>query len=70
VYAEDVTILGGRLYSIKKNSKSLVVTSKNKGLEVNVDETNYKVMFRDRNAGRSQNSYFDNSTYDRVEKLK
>jgi hypothetical protein len=46
VYADD-NILGGHVYTIKKNAEVLVVASKEIGLEVNADKTKYMVMFRD-----------------------
>ena len=39
VYADDVNILGGSMYTIKENTEALVVDSKKTGLEVNVDKT-------------------------------
>jgi len=39
VYADDVNILRGSGHTIKKNAEALVVTSKEIGLEVNVDNT-------------------------------
>ena len=44
VYADDVNILGGTIYTIKKNTKTLVIASKETGLEVNADKTKYMVM--------------------------
>ena len=45
VCADDVNILGGKIHTIeKKNIDALVVTSKETGLEVNADKTNYMVM--------------------------
>ena len=38
VYVDDVNIVGGRVHTIKKNTKVLVVTSKKMGLEVNADK--------------------------------
>ena len=49
----DVNILGGRVHTIKKNTKALVVASKKTGLEVNADKTRYMITSRDQNAGRS-----------------
>jgi hypothetical protein len=46
VYADDVNILGRRIYSIKKNPEALVVASKEIGLEVNTDKTKNMVMSR------------------------
>ena len=35
VYADDVNILGGSVYTVKKNTDALVVASKETGLEGN-----------------------------------
>ena len=51
VYADDVNILGGSVHTIKKNAEALVVASKEIGLEVNADKTEYMVRSRDQNAG-------------------
>jgi len=52
VYA-DVDILGGSVQTVKEKAESLVVASKEIGLEVNADKTQYMVMSRDQNAGQS-----------------
>jgi len=39
IYADDVNILGGRLYTINKHGEALVVASKEAGLEVNAGKT-------------------------------
>ena len=44
VYAYDVNILRGSVHTIKKNTETLVVASKETGLEVNADKTKYMVM--------------------------
>ena len=43
VYADDDNIFGGRSHIVKKNTKPLLVTSKEIGLEVNVDKIKYTV---------------------------
>jgi hypothetical protein len=50
VYADNINIVGGSVHNIKKNTEALVVASKEVGLEVNTDKTNYMVMSRDQNA--------------------
>jgi len=45
VYVDDVNILGGSVHIIKKNTKGLVVASKESGLEVNADKTKYMVTY-------------------------
>ena len=47
VYADHVNILGGSIHTIKKNTKPVVVASKETGLEANADKTKYMVMSRD-----------------------
>ena len=42
---------------------------KETGLQVNVDKTNYMVMSRDKNAGRSHSMKTDNSFFQRVEEF-
>jgi hypothetical protein len=70
VYADYVNILGGSLCTIKKNTESLVVASKESGLEVNADKTKYMVMSRGQNAEWSHNIKTDNSTFEWVEQFK
>jgi hypothetical protein len=48
VCAGDVNILGGSLHTIRKNTQALF-TSKEIGLEVNVEKTKYMVMPQDQN---------------------
>jgi len=50
VYADDVNMLGGSIYTIKENREALLVASKEIGLEVNADTTKYMVMSRDQKA--------------------
>ena len=70
VYADDVNILGGSVHTIKENTETLVVASKEIGLEVNADKTMYVVMSRDQNARRRRNIRMDNISFERVEDLK
>ena len=49
VYAGGVNILSGNLHTVKKNTKILVVASKENGLEVNGEKINYMIMFYDHN---------------------
>jgi len=70
IYADDVYKLGGSIHAIKKNTEALLVGSKEIGLEVNEDKTKYMVMSRNRNAGRSHNIKFDNSSFERMEEFK
>jgi len=55
VYADDVNILGGSMHTINKNTESLVVVSKEIGLEVNDNKTKYVAVSREQNAGKCRN---------------
>jgi len=50
-YTDDVNILGGSVHTVKENAETLVVATKETGLEVNADKTKYMIMSRDQNAG-------------------
>jgi hypothetical protein len=70
VYDDDVNILGGSVHTINKNTKSVVVASKETGLEVNAEKCKYMVMSQDQNAGQNHNVKTDNKSFERVEQLK
>jgi hypothetical protein len=40
-YADDVTLLGDNIDTIKKNTETLIDASKEVGLEINVEKTKY-----------------------------
>ena len=69
VYADDFNILGGNVHTIKKNTETLIVASKEIGLEVNDDKTTYMVISRDQNAGLIHTIKTDSSSFERVEQL-
>jgi hypothetical protein len=64
--ADDVSVLGGSMRTLKKNTEVSVVASKETGLEINADKTKYVVMSRCLNTGRSHNVNIDNY-FERVE---
>ena len=70
VCADDVNILGGSVHTVKENAVTLVVATKETGLEVNAGKTKYMVMSRVQNAGQSYNIKTDNSSFERVEAFK
>ena len=61
VYAGDINILGINVHNVKENAEALVVASKEIGPDVNVGKTQYMVMSRDQNVGRSHSMKTDNS---------
>jgi hypothetical protein len=62
VYADDVSVLGGSVHAIKKNTEALVVASKEIGLEVNAEKTKYIVMSHNQHAGQNHNIKLDNKS--------
>ena len=70
VYADYVNILGGSVHAMKEKTEALVVASKESGLEVNTDKSQYMIKSRDQNAERSHSVKTDNSSVEVVEELK
>jgi len=62
--------LGGSVHTVEKSAENLVVASKEIGIEVNVDKSQYMIMSRDQNAGRSHSIKIDNTSFERVEQFK
>jgi hypothetical protein len=60
----------GSVHTIKENVESLVIASKEIGLELNADKTKYMIMFRDQNAGRRHNMKIDSKPLERVEEFR
>ena len=68
--ADNVNILGGSIHTVKENAEALGAATREIGLEVHADKTEYMVMSRDQNAGRIHSVRIDNSTFERVEEFK
>ena len=64
-YADDVSILGGSIHTLKENAEALVAATRD-----SADKTKHMVMSRDQNAGRIQSVRIDNSNFERVEEFK
>jgi hypothetical protein len=67
-YADDVNLLGGNIDTIEKNTETLIVVSREVGLEINVEKTKYMLLSRHENAGRNRdikiaNRSFENSQF-------
>ena len=54
----------------RKNTETLVIASKEIGLEVNAEKTKYMVMSRDKNAGQNGYIQIGNELFETVEQFK
>jgi sorting nexin-29 len=69
-YADDVNLLGYNIDTIKKNTETLINTSKEVGLELNVEKTKYMLLSRHQNVGRNRDIKTANSSFGNVSQFK
>jgi hypothetical protein len=55
VYADDVYLLGDNIDTLKKNIETLIDSSKEVGLEVDVEKTKHMLLFCHQNARQNHN---------------
>jgi hypothetical protein len=67
VYANDVNILGGSVYTVQENAEAFVVPGREIGLKVNADKTKCMGMSRDQNAGGSHSINIDNISFEMMQ---
>jgi biotin operon repressor len=53
-YADDLNILGANIDTIKKNIETVIDSSKEVGLEINVEKTKYKLLSHQQNIGQNR----------------
>ncbi|KAJ4443833.1 hypothetical protein ANN_05620 [Periplaneta americana] len=70
VYADDVNMLGENPQTIRENTGILLESSKEIGLEVNLEKRKYMIMSRDENIVRNGNIKIGNLSFQEVEKFK
>ena len=70
VSADVINIWGRRVHTIKNKTETLLISSKENGLEVNSDKTKHVVMSRDQNARRNHNIKIDFNSLEGVEEFK
>jgi hypothetical protein len=65
-YADDVNLLGDNFDTIKKNTETLIVASKEVDLEITVEKTKYMLLFRQLNVGQNVDIKIANRSYENV----
>jgi hypothetical protein len=68
--ADDVNIVGENIGTIQRNSKALLDTSKEVGLEVNPEKTKYMLVSRCQKAGQRQSIKIAYRSFEDVAKFK
>jgi hypothetical protein len=64
-YADDVNLLGNNMDTIKKNTETLIVASKEVGLEINVE-----MLSRQQNVGQNRDIKIANRSFENVSQFK
>jgi hypothetical protein len=70
VYADDINLLGDSVNNIKENSETLLEASRDIGLEINKEKTNYMIMSRHPSSRQNQNIRIANELFENVAKFK
>jgi hypothetical protein len=69
-YADDVNLLRDNIDTIEKNTETLINTSKEVGLEINVEKTTYMLLSRHQNVGQNQDIKIANRLFENVSRFK
>jgi hypothetical protein len=70
VFADDVNLLGDNIDTIKRNTHTLIEASKVIGLEVNIEETKYTLLYRHQNSGQNHDLRIANRCLEDVEQFR
>jgi coproporphyrinogen III oxidase-like Fe-S oxidoreductase len=65
-YADDVNIVGENINTIRRNTKALLDSSKEVGLEVNPEKTKYMLVSRCQKTGQRQSIKIGNRSFESV----
>jgi hypothetical protein len=65
-----VNLLGDSIDTVKRNTEALIDTSKEVGLEIDVEETKYTFLSRHQNVGQNWNINIANKSFENVSQFK
>jgi hypothetical protein len=66
IYIDDVNLLGDNINTMTKSKEALTDASKEDGLEVNTEKTQYMLMSHHQNAGQNHNIKIGNRAFENV----
>jgi hypothetical protein len=69
-YADDVNLLGDNIYTIKRNTETLIDVSKEVGLEISVEKTKYMLLSRQQNVGQNRDIKIETRSFENVSQFK
>jgi hypothetical protein len=69
-YADDMNLLGDNIDAINRNTKSLIDSSKEVGLEVNVEKTKYMLVSHYQNVHQNRDKKLRNRSCENVSLFK
>jgi hypothetical protein len=69
-YADDVNLLGDNIHTIEKKAETLIVASKEVGLEINVEKTKYMLLSCHQNASQNRDIEIANISFENVSQFK
>ena len=70
VYADDVNMLGENLQTVRENAEIFIKASKDIGLEVNSEKTNYMITSRHQSVIQNQNIAIGNLSFEEIKRRK
>jgi hypothetical protein len=70
IYTDEVNLLGDNIDTLKKNTKTLIDSSKEVDLEVNAEKAKYTLLSCHRNAGQDHDIKIANKSFENVAQFK
>jgi hypothetical protein len=69
-HSDVMNLLGGIIYTIKKNTETSIDVSKEVDLEINVEKTKYMLLSRQHNVGQNRDINIANRLFENVSQFK